>query len=438
MRKLFYVPLILGLAIGCSHQPKSEKRITYFGSHTFGVERTPTSENSCLDYLKPFLKIHGASATDTSSAKIWHDLNTSIMEEFSNKLQSKGPPTYDLIYKENMPHVQVLEKVFKIKSGEKPVQNVGTIISDYSKYMKDLINKNIVKKEDVLLPAFVFRTTDGINIWKQFGEELPEGAVLEGNVLTSEVFNSMVKEGFFPIGSAELTTTGISAFEHDLAHFTGFIDSPEYMRAVKKLALTDQSKLTDNQIKRGYFFNEGMVSIKDDKSLMNTLKLSDEMKKNPSQVTLDEMVKYLQGFSTEELEVTRKELSANLNKYYSMLGGAGRDPVSQRNNVFHDMIKSALPRISRYVEKDDGDMMAVASQEGLASFQLILLRLRDIKFDDWVYATTHTVQKDSPVYKLFIDKRMWEDADGPMPGLGGEFVEMRNVFLNDEIGLMVN
>ncbi|MEA9355610.1 hypothetical protein SHI21_05345 [Bacteriovorax sp. PP10] len=432
MKKLFYAPVTFCLIASCSHKPIN-KEIDTFTNHSFDTTREPTSEKTCRDIIYSLLTVAGTPNISAYSAKTWNDLDKSIMLEFNKALTTPYKYTGYKIYKEGMPHVEVLKKVFNIRPGEKTENTVGTIIDQYTKYMDNLVSTNVVKREDVLLPAFVFKKPDGNLLWKSFGKEIPDDAVIERNIISPETLNAMAKEGYFPVGNDEHTINDISAFEHDLAHFTGFIDSPEYMKEVKKLALTDQSRLTVNQAKRASFFKEGMVYIKDDEALMKTLKISDEMRKNPSQVTLEEMKKYLNGFSIEELETTRMELASNINKYYVSLGGSGRHSIDPRSNIFHDIVQSVLPMISRGLPGDDGDYVQVASKDGLAVFQTMLLRLRDIKYSDWSYAVTHTPPKDSPIYKFFEESRRWQSKDDPMLDLYRDFVELRRTFLTDPI-----
>ena len=127
----------------------------------------------------------------------------------------------------------------------------------------------------------------------------------------------MIKEGFFPLGNKDLTGTRISAFEHDLAHFTAFIENPQFMKEVKKLASLDQH-IPDfyEKDERMYYFFEGMITIAHPEKLMNTLHFTKEMKDNPYQVRLNEMVEYLEKLPVDELEKSRIDLIKNADYYF--------------------------------------------------------------------------------------------------------------------------
>ncbi len=420
MKKLVYITFIMGITISCS-------RLQLDNKISSGIERAPASPR-CLDILKPF--IHATSKTN-SSEKMWSDLNEKVIGEFDKQLQVKGSWGDKYLYDSALSHVKILKNVFQIKAGEKLNHTIGLIISTYNKNMDDLVSKKIINKEDVLKPAFVFKTADEKFIWKTFGEKVPENARLWGGVLTTEIYNKMIKEGFFPMGSEEHTPTLISAFEHDLAHLTGFMENPEFMKAIKKLADFDSSNQTDYQKQRAYYFNEGAITISsaNDKQLFKTLRLSDEMKHNPSKVSYEEMLTYLKSIRHEELEKTRLAILKS-EDFYTVSGGAGREPMSRIRHPFHDIVQTKKRTLSQAKEDANGVFRPVVVIEQLAAFQVMMLKFREVKATDWLYAINHTVKKDSSVYNLFIDKKLWADDNQSGP------YELRRIFLNDEPGSM--
>lgn len=112
-----------------------------------------------------------------------------------------------------------------------------------------LLDQKIVTASDMLWPARVFEVThqNGTKdyLFKVIGEEQPGNAV-EVNLVTPQVFATMLAQGSFPLGSPIREHTNQTLAEHDLAHYGGFISSPAYMRAVREGFRRISRKIKEN------------------------------------------------------------------------------------------------------------------------------------------------------------------------------------------------
>ncbi|MCB1136236.1 MAG: hypothetical protein KDK78_08215, partial [Chlamydiia bacterium] len=99
------------------------------------------------------------------------------------------------------------------------------------------IDSGRLDEDSVLWPgkAFAIQSTEGQveYVFVPFGAEVPQHATAL-NLLTPEVFVSMLSNGYFPIGNAEREHTNQTLAEHDLAHMAGFVSKPAYTKAVRQ------------------------------------------------------------------------------------------------------------------------------------------------------------------------------------------------------------
>lgn len=306
-------------------------------------------------------------------------------------------------------HVRILRDVFGITFTADPnIPSVSTLLSKYESYMKRLIHRKVVSSEEVLWPVFISKNSEGKFYWSRFDEPIPEGFKPYTDILPNEVYNQVIKQGFFPMGLEKLTPTSISAFEHDLAHLTSFISYPKYMALTKKLAEIEPVEF-DGRYMRGYYWGEGLTLIKPSakRLLSSHMALSKEMRERLSDITYPEMVNYLKTRPIEELHKITLKLEDNFEKYFDIYGGAARDPVSNNSNRLHSpfraMIFMASFSISPYLFRDEKNV------ETLARLQIILIKLSNTKLEDWFEAINQShVDPRSPIGQLFADKTLWD------------------------------
>ncbi len=103
--------------------------------------------------------------------------------------------------------------------------------------VQGLIDSGTLNERDVLWPAKAFstQTADGSPRFHfvPFGAPIPTGAQ-PLNLLKPDIFVEMLSEGFFSIGEGVREHTNQTLCEHDLAHMSGFISSPRYMKSVRE------------------------------------------------------------------------------------------------------------------------------------------------------------------------------------------------------------
>jgi hypothetical protein len=101
--------------------------------------------------------------------------------------------------------------------------------------------------EDVILPGFLFRTSEGKIAAKRYGTEIPEGwlpATADDfkSLLDSHAFTRLLAEGLQVIQVAQpeqMPETQAARFiyaQHDIGHLIGMAKSAEYMKAVRSVA----------------------------------------------------------------------------------------------------------------------------------------------------------------------------------------------------------
>jgi hypothetical protein len=273
-------------------------------------------------------------------------------------------------------HVSTLDKAFGIKVGPGGlVANVREIFAAYKKAMRN--------EKEVLHPKFIFRLPDHSLIGLEPGEAIPKGAMLEGDVLTEKDFATLLAKGIFPIGNHKISNTGISTFEHDLAHLTAFIESPEYMRLWRKHAMRNITSVTSKiNIMQSweYFLGEGLVIMRDEtKAHLNELLAWPlELFNRRDSISLGEVVDHLRALPVKELQLRAERLSSQYGKYTHILGGGGRDPVSYQGSWAHDWVYFLV----KHMDYRTGDPSSLKVEE-MAKLELFLFNLKDIKLSDW-------------------------------------------------------
>lgn len=171
-----------------------------------------------------------------------------------------------------------------------------------------------IMTSDVLWPARVFiipgKHGNKNCLFRVIGSELPKHAI-EVNLVPPDIFVEMLAKGFFPIGSAIREHTNQSLAEHDLAHFGGFISSPEYMRAVRIAFRNIYYKMKKNQRLKTALENFNSVYSLRLYYMIEIFTLIPEAKK---------------GNLQELLEIAIDE-QVNLNTIITLLEKKAKDPV---------------------------------------------------------------------------------------------------------------
>ena len=85
---------------------------------------------------------------------------------------------------------------------------MAEIIQNYEKFMNLAMDRGLTSREDVLKPAFVFKLANGELRFYRSGEAVPNDAQFFQGVLSSEFYNKMLANGFFPMGGSQRATPG--------------------------------------------------------------------------------------------------------------------------------------------------------------------------------------------------------------------------------------
>lgn len=318
---------------------------------------------------------------------------------------------YDGYNNYDFPHSRVLRDVFKIRLGRNgKAPSIEQMMDAYSKEISALVRSGKVSREDVLMPAFVFRVGSKY-IWLKYGEQIPHGAKSEGDVLPDHIYNKMVSEGYFPVGNQFITPTRISSFEHDLAHLTAFLQYPQYMAQMRRLA----TKIVRGEIiprdeldRRSYILGESLSLINEStKSEMFSHFLSPPGK-SIYEVTHAEMTAYLKTLPPELIMGKLSILNQNYQRYFDNMGGSTRDFVNGSYNSLHVPYKVMIyDAIS--------DMRHENRVETVASMQIIFIRLSETKLEDWFEGLDKVqLDKNSPLRKFFEDDAVWDIENGDL------------------------
>lgn len=347
------------------------------------------------------------------SLQFWTNFDTQIMAAFSKNLLDEK------IYDRRIQHVRTLESVFKLRIAvPKQNQSVAGIVKIYNDHMDNEIRAGRIKSSEVIRPIFVFELPSGEIISRQIGEEIPEGAVPFQKELPSEHFDKLFRAGFFPLGDSSPAFGGArrTTFEHDLAHFTAFVEQPEYMGMLLRLY-----KNQDNQTgfmekysapppsfsssvfySRLYLYFESMTVVNQSTKevMLKSLLLSDAMRERLDHISLREMETYLATIPTSKLVEHFTQLLSISDQYFTPIGGAARNPGDRDlyiNNKFHGNLFYGLG----LHRKPFLPHQRVIDLKHIAEFQIYAIRLRDVTISNWVdQAFVETVPTDSNLYNL--------------------------------------
>ena len=363
---------------------------------------------------------HGAGLSQCSrlfetNEVLWENDLFPAFEIFHENIRNASRPQDEVLrilglhsgYKKESDHVRTLRDFFKIDFTENGKQaSMKDMIKIYENHMRKLVEKKVIKEEDVLTPAFVFVLPNLEVTWIRYGDPIPAGAKLHKRILTDRVFYRMVANGFYPIGNDFIVPTKISSFEHDLAHFTSFVQYPEYMAHLRRYA---EKKIKNRQgyfhlENREYFVGEGLVLIKPQmrEELMFILNFTPSMRADLDNINYTSLVRYLETAPLDQVIDRLTYLNKNFDKYFDIYGGAGRDPLSGKNSLFHNPYKVMIEKA--LFDLNEG---RTASTAGL---QMILIKLSRTTLDDWFEVLEGSEYKNPAIKNLFSDRGVWLDV----------------------------
>lgn len=305
-------------------------------------------------------------------------------------------------------HARILKDILKIPfDGKSPMPSVKSILDSYNLHMDRLVKDGLIKAEDVLRPAFVFKRKDGVYQILKYGETIPRNAEFIGDVLPTFTFDHAVSKGFFPIGNETITNTRVSSWEHDLSHLTSFIENPHYMAQIKRQAEQDSKRMLNvyaTKAKRKYFLGESLVLVRPERKveLFNLLPMTTEMKKNPNAFSFSNIIYQVAKLDQQQLIHIANTISYRYERYFQNLGGASRDPLSTVGIHIHTPLRVFI---------DDAKRMDVTKESTVKTFakmQYALMRFSEVSLEEWFASADNAqIDKNSNVGKVFEEQRVW-------------------------------
>jgi hypothetical protein len=195
----------------------------------------------------------------------------------------------------------------------------------------------------VLRAARVFRDPEGKAVFIPYGEPIPRGLGLvpEEKIFESDVWIDMLAQGYLPIAEVvyNLVTRRAPNIWHDIAHFTGNMDHPDYMvalveeaRRVQKFygSLTEKAKEKFGE--RLYAVSEQAILVPPEHmpALQKIFDLHASMPAVPpagSVYLYKNVLEHVEKLSPATIELVADDLHRNGLSLVKSLGGLRRDVI---------------------------------------------------------------------------------------------------------------
>lgn len=190
----------------------------------------PASANMCSTYFK----------SDFSSLDFWDSLSAIHSRYFLSNLK-RSVEAYDKA-RDTSDHMDQLELLgFNFRSARTlRIPPLIEIISKYQSIMKGYQSSHRIDFYFDLVFAFKNEVT-GEFLFLKFGETIPPGFLAYEGVLDPDTYFDLISKGQYVLGLpknkyADGSKFYITIFDHDLAHVTTFIQFPEVMKYLARLA----------------------------------------------------------------------------------------------------------------------------------------------------------------------------------------------------------
>lgn len=330
-----------------------------------------------------------------------------------------------------------------------------TVIEYYKREIQQLVDFGLVKQDEILMPAKVFkdRSRDKhyfVPLWEEVPEEAKD---VPENLLTPDVFTTMLSEGYFPIGDEIIEHTNQSLAEHDAAHLLGFLDAPLYMKEVRKAfsrlgkmlngeGITREEQLRMKQALKNfdsvlslrlYYATEIFTSVKPEnqKHVRALLALPKGDKS-----TLDDVKEFIyQKFNEQgEAELYRylTRVYEKFPEYFSASGGESRDVVNRDrkynskgatkggiypsklvskfdNQSIWSMVQNAEDAL-KYIRSSHANFHDVINEVHVRVIAA-LNQINQLDQSDWIkVASSLYVDKNSETYRYLCTSGIWNKS----------------------------
>lgn len=355
-------------------------------------------------------------------------------------------------YKNNDAYAKQLEAIgYSFKNGTEHAAPFYQTITWALQQLTFLVNSGQVEESDLLIPAKAFEVeTNGVKtqLFVRFGGEIPAGGK-ELNLLSPDVFVSMLAQGYFPISNPIREHTNQTLCEHDMAHIAGFISCPSYMKAVRQ-AFREVGTLmqTNPSIKTALSNFDSLYSLRlyymievfsiipeQNKTLLEDLlklKISDFSLDRPKEI-FPKIMAFLKSKTPTELNEYLYRVFEGFPSIVDPIGGESRDILNRTRKFGRaNQAGSFYSTMSNLESKFDGSsiysmlMNAKAALENKRSnhkdyaetIELIfapvlatLLGTSQLSVEDWVFeAIRETPDKNSKLYKYICETGLWNKS----------------------------
>ncbi len=328
-------------------------------------------------------------------------------------------------YKNGEPHALHLYNMGFRFEKELVVPSFKDVMNYYQEGMQKLISLGRLDKRDVLEPVLVLEKFNkkSEKIFVKFGDKIPKDYHLSASgIVPEDVLVDLISSGQFPMGANRLMDSGslgdgASEFIHDLAHYTAFLDYPDYLKIFKKLAI-DERKGSEVFLEgfkgqhRAYIY-ELLQTVRPEKfgNLRTLLKVPDS---SSGFVHIDTMKKTYKALDQEEVDRMIKELQVKMPQVMEYVGGGARDIISRGNFVhFRDNIhslaanRSPLTHLDGLEELKNKDL--AAQKEELAIIATLLDGLSQVSVSDILESYNfYKIKKGSRLNRFYKESGLYK------------------------------
>lgn len=225
--------------------------------------------------------------------------------------------------------LQILKELgFQFEDTGVVIPSLILVLEKYEAKIQSLLTSGKIREKDTIRPARVFKDKQGhyhfldLRLFPEFGWQ-----EVYSTVLPAAIMGEMIAAGYFPISN-------FFRVHHDFAHITGFYEHPQYMAALRKLAVVHTKEIDkprkEDRIQRFFFALEGLALVpRENKDTLLPL-LAEPFRETLVQtqdrlLTVEELKKY---FYTKNDPWLRQHASQLLQKYETLVnwyGGAARE-----------------------------------------------------------------------------------------------------------------
>lgn len=306
------------------------------------------------------------------------------------------------------------------------------------------IRQGILNSVEVIWPARAFLLANNEYEFRIFGEEPPQNARAQ-ELIPPHIFVEMLGQGYFPVGGSIREHTNQSLAEHDLAHYGGFLSSPEYMKLLRKGFSIVSKKMKKNaklksalknfdsvySLKLYYMIEIFTIIPETKKALLQELLELDITKA----VDIEAIKSYLEEKANNPVKLYQYlyRIYSQFYKVIDPIGGESRDILNRvRKFSRSNRLGIYFSKTSNLDSKFDGSSIFSMYQNGCAALENkrsghpdflealreihapfigTLLGTSQLTIEDWVMqAVQEQPNPRSKLYQYLCKSKIWNEA----------------------------